>query len=507
MGFLRIGDRAAGAIKSGGTTRRAAKMVILDLDHPDIEEFIDWKMHEEDKARVLIQHGGYPADFNGEAYATVSGQNSNNSVRVPNEFIEAVRTDRDWQLTDGQRARCERPCELRFVAQGGRSGVGMCRSWCAVRHNHQRVAYVTSRRKDQSNQPLRRIRFSGRHGVQFASINLVKFYDDETARFDAEGYEHAIRLWTITLEISVTMAHFPSREIAQGSYDYRTLGLGYANLGTLLMRMGLPYDSEAGRAVSGAITAILTGYGYATSAELAAAVGPFPRFAENRDAMLRVIRNHRRASYNTPQAEFDGLSHYVMGINPEFTPSDLLSAARQSWDLALDMGERHGYRNAQVSVLAPTGTIGLQMDCDTTGVEPDFALVKFKKLAGGGYFKIVNQSVAPALSNLGYEPEQIEDIIRYIVGTSSLEGAPHISKPALLEKGLNEEDLARIEKALPAVFELRHAFNPFVLGEEVMQRLGFTADEYATFDFDLLRSIGYSSRRSARRRNGSVASR
>jgi ribonucleoside-diphosphate reductase alpha chain len=892
MGFLRIGDRAAGAIKSGGTTRRAAKMVILDLDHPDVEEFIDWKKHEEDKARVLIQHGGYGADFNGEAYATVSGQNSNNSVRVPNEFIEAVRNDGDWELRErtsgkvrktvkardlwrkvaeaawacadpgvqfdtiinewhtspaGGKIRATNPCFtgdtrvatdkgliqfkdlIRRVADGeafqvythdatgtepseaislttptqvmvtGRNQIlrlefsdgrvlrltpnhrlwtmnrgwvradeindadqvrlldqpidfGMA-SWAIPIETNQLLYQRWSSRKNpvhlpekwsaefahylgwlvgdgsltaktavtvygseaeqqtvmmshlallteinggiapkptvmpngtyqlrlsrhafmnfletlgvsrgrsaektipwsifeapkpivaaflsglydadgcvrdggttryvglgstsmsllrgaqqlldsfgvhgaiygyktaqpgvfkyttksgdtrtyngrrafdlrvmgsdlerlravvQFNVPYKRDGFdqmllaSTRYGTKhwtrlrsreedgwettynltepknhsyfaggcfvsncseyvflddtacnLASINLIKFYDDSTGLFDSESYEHAIRLWTIALEISVAMAHFPSKEIAQGSYDYRTLGLGYANLGTLLMRMGLPYDSDAGRAVSGAITAILTGYAYATSAELSASVGPFPRFAENREAMLRVIRNHRRATYDRSQKEYEGVSHYVMGINPDLTPRNLLTAARQSWDLALDMGERYGYRNAQVSVTAPTGTIGLQMDCDTTGVEPDFALVKFKKLAGGGYFKIVNQSVAPALRNLGYAESQIEEIVRYIVGTSSLEGAPFINRESLTAKGFTEEDLDKIDKALPAVFELKHAFNPFVLGEEAMLRLGFGADEYATFEFDLLRSLGFSHR-------------
>ncbi|MGQ0850059.1 MAG: adenosylcobalamin-dependent ribonucleoside-diphosphate reductase, partial [Actinomycetota bacterium] len=362
MGFLRIGDRAAGAIKSGGTTRRAAKMVILDLDHPDIEEFIDWKKHEEEKARVLINYGGYPADFNGEAYGTVSGQNSNNSVRASNEFIEAVLNDADWDLTDrttGQVRKTVRARDLwRRIAEA---------AWACADPGVQFDTIINEWHtcpaggKIRATNPCSEYVFLDDTACNLASINLVKFFDDSTATFDTEGYEHAIRLWTLVLEISVTMAHFPSREIAQGSYDYRTLGLGYANLGTLLMRMGLPYDSDAGRAVAGAITAILTGYSYATSAELAAAVGPFPRFAENRRAMLRVIRNHRRAAYMTAQDDYEGLSHFVMGIDAELTPANLLIAARQSWDLALDMGERHGYRNAQVTVIAPTGTIGLQM--------------------------------------------------------------------------------------------------------------------------------------------------
>jgi ribonucleoside-diphosphate reductase alpha chain len=495
MGFLRIGDRAAGAIKSGGTTRRAAKMVILDLDHPDVEEFIDWKKHEEEKARVLIQHGGFPADFNGEAYATVSGQNSNNSVRVPNEFIEAVRSDGDWQLRERTSGKVRKTIKARDLWRKVAEAAWACAD-PGVQYDTIINEWHTSPAggKIRATNPCAEYVFLDDTACNLASINLIKFYDDGTSTFDTAAYEHTIRLWTIALEISVAMAHFPSKEIAQGSYDYRTLGLGYANLGTLLMRMGLPYDSDAGRAVAGAITAILTGYAYATSAELAGSVGPFPRFAENREGMLRVIRNHRRATYDSSQKEYEGLSHYVMGISPDQTPSDLLTAARQSWDLALDMGERHGYRNAQVSVIAPTGTIGLQMDCDTTGVEPDFALVKFKKLAGGGYFKIVNQSVAPALRNLGYIEQQIEEIVRYIVGTSSLDGAPHINRESLVARGFNEEDLAQIAKALPAVFELKHAFNPFVLGETAMQRLGFEPDEYATFEFDLLRSLGFSHR-------------
>ena len=480
---------------SGGTTRRAAKMVILDLDHPDVEEFIDWKKHEEDKARVLIQHGGYPADFNGEAYSTVSGQNSNNSVRVPNEFIEAVRNDGDWELRERTSGKVRKTVKARELWRKVAEAAWACAD-PGVQFDTIINEWHTSPAggKIRATNPCAEYVFLDDTACNLASINLIKFYDDSTGLFDTEAYEHAIRLWTIALEISVAMAHFPSKEIAQGSYDYRTLGLGYANLGTLLMRMGLPYDSDAGRAVSGAITAILTGYAYATSAELAASVGPFPRFTENREAMLRVIRNHRRATYDGSQKEYEGLSHYVMGINSELTPSNLLTAARQSWDLALDMGERHGYRNAQVSVIAPTGTIGLQMDCDTTGVEPDFALVKFKKLAGGGYFKIVNQSVAPALRNLGYTESQIEEIVRYIVGTSSLEGAPHINRESLTAKGFTEEDLTKIEKALPAVFELKHAFNPFVLGESAMLRFGFEPHEYATFEFDLLRSLGFSHR-------------
>jgi ribonucleoside-diphosphate reductase alpha chain len=325
-----------------------------------------------------------------------------------------------------------------------------------------------------------------------ASINLVRFHDDETGVFDIEGYQHTIRLWTIVLEISVAMAHFPSPEIAQGSYDYRTLGLGYANLGSLLMRQGIAYDSDQGRSIAGALTAILTGYSYATSSEIASVIGPFPRFNENRDSMLRVIRNHRRAAYG--DTDYEGVSHKVMAIDPVLCPEDLLAAARISWDLALAQGEKHGYRNAQASVIAPTGTIGLLLDCDTTGVEPDFALVKFKKLAGGGYFKIANQSVTPALWHLGYDEGQIKEVVEYIVGTSTLDGAPHINRETLAAKGFTDDDLDKVEKALPAIFELRHAFNVFTFGEETLQRLGFGIDEYTGWEFNLLKALGFSSK-------------
>ena len=322
-----------------------------------------------------------------------------------------------------------------------------------------------------------------------ASVNLVKFYNDETGIFDIEAYKHAIRLWTIVLEISVAMAHFPSAEIAQGSYDYRTLGLGYANLGSLLMRQGIAYDSDEGRAIAGAMTSLLTGLSYATSAEIAGVTGPFPKYFENRDAMLRVIRNHRVAAYNG--TDYDNITTKVMGIDADLAPEDLLAAGRQAWDKAIEDGEVNGFRNAQASVLAPTGTIGLLMDCDTTGVEPDFALVKFKKLAGGGYFKIVNQSVAPALTRLGYRIEKIHDIVEYIVGTSSIVDAPHINTESLLETGFNDEDLIKLATTLPGVFELRHGFNVFTFGEETLQRLGFTVDEYTSWDFDLLRALGF----------------
>ena len=890
MSFLKVGDRAAGAIKSGGTTRRAAKMVILDVDHPDIETFINWKAGEEKKVRALVA-AGYPADFNGEAYATVSGQNSNNSVRLSNEFIDAVLADGYWDLTartdgtvmktvkardlwhqiaqaawecadpgvqfdttiqewhtspGGGRIRATNPCftgdtriatdkglisfkdlvtrvndgetfdvyshdatnerlpeeslrlsrptqlmvtgtnkilELRF--SDGRQirctpnhrffthnrgwvrsdellsddrvrlldadvDFGMA-SWAipvssdtttyqrrssrtyevrlpekwttdfahylgwlvgdgsitskeaatiyGTEHEQQttmlihqellaeinggfspkpvrmangtyqlRVTRHATRKflealgMSHAKAPDKRIPWSifeapktivaaflrglfdadgtvvysgdknryagvasasaallrdvqqlldtfGIHGkiyttgnakrgnfeyvtqqgelrvyasgpmfdlritgtslttfaksigfqlsfkqdrldqmlmetgryrtrdwvslksvtdagfettynltepvnhsyiaggmlvsncseyvfldntaCNLASLNLAKFLDDDTGQVDLEAYRHAIRLWTIVLEISVTMAHFPSEEIARGSYDYRTLGLGYANLGSLLMRVGIPYDSDEGRAIAGALTAMLTGYAYATSAEMAAVVGPFARFAENRDSMLRVMRNHRKAAHNAPSEEYEDVSHRVLGIDEEFCPPYMLAEARKAWDEAVQLGEQNGYRNAQATVLAPTGTIGLLMDCDTTGVEPDFALVKFKKLSGGGYFKIANQSIASALKSLGYSDLQTRQILDYVVGTMSLTRSPHINTASLMAKGFTSEELDKIDATLPGVFELGFAFNRWTLGVEVMERIGFTPEEYDHPSFDMLAALGF----------------
>ena len=325
-----------------------------------------------------------------------------------------------------------------------------------------------------------------------ASINLAKFQRPD-GEFDVEGYRHAVRLWTITLEISVGMASYPSEPIARGSYDYRTLGLGYANLGTLLMRQGLPYDSPQALAIAGALTSILTGESYAVSAEMSAELGPFPGFAKNREDMLRVIRNHRRASYDTPRNEYEGLTVTPQGIDPVHCPAGLLAAARVAWDRALRLGETHGYRNAQVTVIAPTGTIGLVMDCDTTGIEPDFALVKFKKLAGGGYFKIANQSIEIALRHLGYDAQAIDTIVKYVVGHGTLAGAPAINQQTLAAKGFTPEALSKIEAQLSAAFDLRMAFNPYVLGKEfVRDTLGITETAMSAWNFNLLKEIGFS---------------
>ena len=492
MSFLKVFDRAAGAIKSGGTTRRAAKMVVLDADHPDIETFINWKVLEERKVAALIK-AGYSSDFNGEAYETVSGQNSNNSVRMTKEFVDAVKADADWDLTwrtDGSVARTVKARDIWnqiaeaawYCADPGVQYDTIINDW------HTCPAFG---RINASN-PCSEYMFLDNTACNLASLNLMKFFDFEDKHFRIDEFLHATRLWTIVLESSVLMAQFPSAEIALESYRFRTLGLGYANLGSLLMNLGLAYDSNEGRTISAAITAILTGESYATSAEMARELGAFPGFEPNRDDMLRVMRNHRRAAYNAPAGEYEQLSVTPVGINPEFCPDDLLSAAKRAWDRAVEMGEEHGYRNAQTTLLAPTGTIGLLMDCDTTGVEPDFALVKFKKLAGGGYFKIANQSVTPALRNLGYKEDQIDDIIRYVTGTLTLDGAPHINRESLLARGLTEDDLAKIEKSLPGVFELPFAFNVWALGEDALRRMGLTPEIWNQPGFDLLRAIGFS---------------
>ena len=492
MSFLKIGDRAAGAIKSGGTTRRAAKMVILNVDHPDIEEFINWKKVEEDKVRALIA-AGYPSDFNGEAYQTVSGQNSNNSVRVSEEFLQAVENDEDWELTSRTSSTVMKTVKARDLWRQIADAAWACAD-PGIQYDTTINQWHTSPAGGRINasNPCSEYMFLDNTACNLASLNLVKFYDDEAQTFDIESYQHAIRLWTIVLEVSVAMAQFPSEEIAQLSFDYRTLGLGYANLGSLLMRCGIPYDSDEGRALTGALTAILTGDSYSASAEMASVLGPFPKFEENRQSMLRVMRNHRLAAYSSEAGDYDGVTHSVMSIDPELCPRELLEAARSSWDRAVEMGEQHGYRNAQATVLAPTGTIGLLMDCDTTGVEPDFALVKFKKLAGGGYFKIANQSIDPALSALGYTETQRAAIVEYVVGSMSLERAPHVNRESLVERGLTDGEVDCIEAALPGVFDLKHAFNVFVIGEAALQRLGYDEAQYATFEFDLLGELGYS---------------
>ncbi len=702
MSFLKVGDRAAGAIKSGGTTRRAAKMVVLNLDHPDIEEFITWKVKEEQKVSDLVAGSiacekhlnaimkaandqavpeaarldpslnpglrtamrtalaagipqanvqyaldfarqGYKSlevdtlttDWDSEAYLTVSGQNSNNSVRVPNEFFSRLDEDGDWELkrvTDGRVSKtmkaaelwekvavsawqcadpgvqydttindwhtcpvdglinASNPCvtgdtlvatidgmyrvsalvgkpftalidgkpypstqggffftgikptvevklaggsslkctpnhEIRIVHEDGTeswAAAGSLRPGMPVRmHAHAAAlvgadCFTTSPANfdfvvsvsDAGTAPVFDCTIPGPHAFDangifvhncseylflddtacnLASLNLTQFLRPD-GTFDAPRLAEVSRIWTFTLEVSVLMAQFPSKLIAQKSYDFRTLGLGYANMGTLLMRMGLPYDSEEGFGWCGAISALMTGAAYRTSAEMAQQLGAFPAYQRNRDHMLQVMRNHRRAAYQTPDDEYEGIAVRPTTHAPTLFTQETWQLARSMWDQALVIGESAGYRNAQVTCIAPTGTIGLVMDCDTTGVEPDFALVKFKKLAGGGYFKIVNQSVEPALRKLGYTNEQIEAIEIFAKGTGSLEGTPHINRATLKVKGFTDEALAKIEAGLPGAFELTFAFNKFVLGEEFCTTaLGIPAEKLNDFSFSLLR--------------------
>ncbi len=502
MSFLKIGDRAAGAIKSGGTTRRAAKMVCLNLDHPDIEEFINWKVNEEKKVAAMAQ-AGYDTDFNGEAYSTVSGQNSNNSVRIPHIFFESVEKDANWNLfwrtelkTAEKEGRSPESCKtLRSRELWDQIGYA---AWACADPGLQYDTTINDWHtcpedgRIEASNPCSEYMFLDNTACNLASINLMKFYDEEHGTFEVEKFKHAVRLWTIVLEVSVLMAQFPSKEIAELSYNFRTLGLGYANLGAMLMRMGIPYDSKKGRAICGAITSLLTGESYATSAEMAEKLGAFTGYQKNKDHMLRVMRNHRRAVYHAPDSEYEGLHINPVGIEQNECPSYMLEPAKECWDRALALGEKYGYRNAQTTVIAPTGTIGLLMDCDTTGVEPDFALVKFKKLAGGGYMKIANQSVKPALINLGYNETEVSDIMKYVMGTLTLEGSPHINRESLKAKGCTDQDIANIEKNLPGVFELPFAFNKFTLGEETMKRLGFSPEQIEDISLDVLSELGFS---------------
>jgi ribonucleoside-diphosphate reductase alpha chain len=491
MSFLKIGDRAAGAIKSGGTTRRAAKMVCLDVDHPDIETFVNWKAEEERKVAALIR-AGYPSDFNGEAYSTVSGQNSNNSVRVTEQYLRAVEADGEWHLTRRTDGRVSKTLRARDLWQQISQAAWRCAD-PGVQYDTTINEWHTcpeSGRINASN-PCSEYMFLDNTACNLASLNLVKFYDSERQVFDVESFRHACRIWTIVLEISVLMAQFPSKEIAELSYVFRTLGLGYANIGTLLMLCGIPYDSDEGRAICGAITAIMTGESYAMSAEMSKALGPFPGFAKNREAMLRVMRNHRNAAYSAPESAYEALSIIPQHIDSASCPPYLLDAARKAWDDAVELGERYGYRNAQTTVIAPTGTIGLLMDCDTTGIEPDFALVKFKKLAGGGFFKIPNRSVDQALRSLGYSKPERDGIIDYLIGTNRLAGAPHINRVSLRERGLKDDELDRVDQALPKVFDFASAFSAWTLGEDCLQRLGFRPEEYQRAGFSLLRELGF----------------
>ena len=490
MSFLKIGDRAAGAIKSGGTTRRAAKMVCLDLDHPEIETFIDWKVEEEKKVAALIA-AGYASDYEGEAYRTVSGQNSNNSVRIPNSFFEKLEKGEDWEMT----ARSDGRVMKKVPAKALWDKIAYAAWRCAdpgTQYDTTINEWHTCPKggRIRASNPCSEYMFLDNTACNLASVNLRKYFDEPTNTFDVAGFEYTVRLWTTVLEISVLMAQFPSKEVAQLSYDYRTLGLGYANLGSMLMVSGIPYDSEEARGIAGAITAIMTGISYKTSAEIAKVQGAFARYEENKEDMLRVMRNHRAAAYDAEGA-YAGISIKPQGIKAQYCPDYLLKAACKAWDDAVELGEKYGYRNAQATVIAPTGTIGLVMDCDTTGVEPDFALVKFKKLSGGGYFKIINESIPSALKNLKYTEKEIDAIIKYAVGAASFNGAPFINHQTLSEKGFIAEEIKKLDDAARAAFEVGFLFNVYTLGEECLQRLGFTPDQYNDFSFNLLEALGF----------------
>ena len=559
MGFLKIGDRAAGAIKSGGTTRRAAKMVIVDADHPDIEDFINWKVIEEQKVasivagskmheqklnaifkaintwdgaeadaydpskneslksavreakkvaipetyikRVLdyakqghtsIEFPTYDTDWDSEAYASVSGQNSNNSIRVTDAFLQAIKDDADWDLINRKDGTVSKTVKARDLWEQ----VGHAAWACAdpgIQFHDTVNAWHTCPEDGaiRGSNPCSEYMFLDDTACNLASMNLLQFY--KNAEFNVEQYIHATRLWTVTLEISVMMAQFPSKEIAQLSYVFRTLGLGYANIGGLLMNMGFGYDSDEGRAMGAALTAIMTGVSYATSAEMAGELGAFEGYERNKEHMLRVIRNHRNAAHGNADG-YENLAVKPLPLDHANCPdARLVQIATEAWDQALALGEKHGYRNAQVSVIAPTGTIGLVMDCDTTGIEPDFALVKFKKLAGGGYFKIINRSVPSALETLGYSSAEIEEIIAYAVGHGSIGQAPSINHTALIGHGFGQGEIDKVEAALKSAFDIRFVFNQWTLGEEFCQKtLGIPAAKLNDPSFDLLRHLGFS---------------
>ena len=489
MSFLKIGDRAAGAIKSGGTTRRAAKMVCLDLDHPEIVQFVNWKVEEEKKVAALIA-AGYASDYEGEAYRTVSGQNSNNSVRIPNSFFEKLENNEDWELTARSDGRIMKKVPSRELWNQIAYAAWRCAD-PGTQYNTTINEWHTCPEGGEirASNPCSEYMFLDNTACNLASANLMKFYDFENGTLDVEGFEYTCRLWTTVLEISVLMAQFPSKDVAQLSYEYRTLGLGFANLGTLLMVSGIPYDSEKARAIAGAISAIMTGIAYKTSAEMAEVMGAFPRYEENKEHMLRVMRNHRLAAYDADS--YEKLSVKPQGLKAQYCPDYLLTAACKAWDDAVELGEKFGYRNAQATVIAPTGTIGLVMDCDTTGVEPDFALVKFKKLSGGGYFKIINQSVPVALKNLGYDEKEVDGIIKYAVGSGSFAGAPHINHQTLSEKGFIADEIKKLDIAVSSAFEIGFVFNVYNLGEECLQRLGFKPEDYFNFEWSLLEALGF----------------
>ena len=559
MSFLRIGDRAAGAIKSGGTTRRAAKMVTVDVDHPDIEAYVDWKVVEEQKVAALVAgsklaqlHMGevmaachdeavsgddrfdprankrlkkaiiaargamipenyvqrviqfarqgyteiefktYDTDWDSEAYLTVAGQNSNNSVRVSNEYLQAVLDKGDWELVK----RRDNGVAKRINASDLWEKIAYAAWACAdpgLQYDTTINEWHTCPEGGRINasNPCSEYMFLDDTACNLASLNLMQFRHEDGS-FDIPAFEHACRFWTLTLEISVLMAQFPSKEIAQLSYEYRTLGLGFANIGGMLMAQGHSYDSDEGRAICGSISAIMTGVAYATSAEIASEVGPFPQYEKNTKHMLRVMKNHRLAAHGKAKG-YKGLNILPVPLDAAPCPDQkLIDAAKVAWDKAVELGSEHGYRNAQATVIAPTGTIGLVMDCDTTGIEPDFAIVKFKKLAGGGYFKIINRVVPEALANLGYSEAQISDIVNYAVGAGSLKNCQSISPSALRDKGFGDGELARVEAAMESAFDVKFAFNRFTLGDDFCKdTLGFTDAQLNDYSFNMLEALGF----------------
>jgi ribonucleoside-diphosphate reductase alpha chain len=493
-GGSRSGSSPLGEIETDPKKNPALAAAIRDARAVAVpESYIQRALALAAQGKTRLEIHEYDTDWEGKAYQTVSGQNANNSVRIPNEFFDVLARDGEWRLWQ----RTDRTKVAKTVRARDLWDKIAFAAWACADPGVQYDTIINDwhtcpvdGRINASN-PCSEYMFLDDTACNLASINLAKFLRPD-GRFDIEGFRHACRLWTIVLELSVLMASFPSREIARRSYEFRTLGLGYANLGTILMRLGIPYDSEPGRAICGAITAIMTGEAYATSGEMAEELGPFPGFARNREHMLRVIRNHRRAAYNDPPGAYEGLSVTPRGIDPRYCPPDLLAAARECWDRALWYGERHGYRNAQTTVIAPTGTIGLVMDCDTTGIEPDFALVKFKKLAGGGYFKIVNQSIPPALAALGYSEAQIDAIVKYCVGHGTLAGSPALGHDALRARGFDDEAIRKVEASLASAFQVQFAFNRHVLGEAfLLEKLHVPKEKLDDPRFELLSYLGF----------------
>jgi len=560
MSFLKIGDRAAGAIKSGGTTRRAAKMVVVDADHPDIENYVSWKVKEEQKVAALvtgskvvkkhlsailkacvncegpegdcsnpeknpalkrevklarkasvpdslikrvlqqaaqgvteIDFDTYTTDWDGEAYLTVAGQNSNNSVRVTDDFLRAVETDGDWNLVGRTTGKVTKTLK----ARGLWDQVSYA-AWACADPGIQFHTTVNDWHTCPASGPIRasnpcsEYMFLDDTACNLASLNLLQFRRADKS-FDVEAYAHACRLWTVVLEISVLMAQFPSRQIAALSWRYRTLGIGYANIGGLLMSSGVAYDSAEARAICGALSALMTGTAYATSAEMAGQLGAFEGYPENREHMLRVIRNHARAA-RSESTGYESLATLPVPLDAGSCPDQsIVAAARAAWDRALSLGEQNGFRNAQVSVIAPTGTIGLVMDCDTTGIEPDFALVKFKKLAGGGYFKIINRAVPEALRSLGYAEHQISEIEAYAVGHGSMRQAPAVNPGSLRAKGFPDALIETLEAAMKSAFDIKFVFNKWTLGEAFLTgQLKVPAEKLDDASFDLLAYLGFS---------------